>query len=448
MNLKKLLLSKKPKYIKLAEDLDFFALFKKVDQATTHCFLLESLGEDGSLARYSIVGFEPDHIIKGKNHTLTIDNTDFVVENPYDALRVIIPQDALSRNYAGGLVGYLGYDAVMFFEPTLSLKRHPFFEQFIFGVYTDGIIFDKVTGEVFYFYYDTNRIAKVKNLVKNTYKETNVKISKIIDSMQKNEHQKIVQQVKNEILAGNTFQCEIGIKTEFEVEGDTFLLYERLRKINPSPFMYYVKFGDKKIIGASPELLFGMRNKEMSTFPLAGTTKRGNTSEEDQYLVRQLLHNKKEIAEHTMLVDLHRNDLGRVAKFGSVKVRNLMDIKRFSHVQHISSEIVGLIRSDEDMFTALSTNFPAGTLTGAPKIESMKIIEKLEKNPRGPYGGAIGHFGFNGDCTFAIPIRTFFISGTYGFTQAASGIVHDSVAEDEYNEIQRKLAAMKEVLLQ
>src|SRR6056300_1340620 len=184
----------------------------------------------------------------------------------------------------------------------------------------------------------------------------------------------------------------------------------------------------------------------METFPLAGTTKRGADSVEDQQLARALLNDPKEIAEHNMIVDLHRNDIGRVARFGTVKVRNLMDIKRFSHVQHISSEIVGIIHEDHDMFSALASNFPAGTLTGAPKIEAMTIINEIEDEGRGPYGGAIGQFSFNGDCTFAIPIRSIFIKGNKAYAQTCGGNVYDSDPEKEYLEIERKLAAMKTVL--
>ena len=230
------------------------------------------------------------------------------------------------------------------------------------------------------------------------------------------------------------------------MNGDTTKIYEKLRIVNPSPHMYYLKFKDQKIIGASPELLFRLKNGEMETYPLAGTTKRGENSREDTQLARELLNDPKEIAEHNMLVDLHRNDIGKVAKFGTVKVRNLMDIKRYSHVQHISSEIVGIIDDKNDMFSALASNFPAGTLTGAPKIEAMKIINEIETSGRGPYGGAIGQFGFNGDCTFAIPIRSIFIKGKNGFIQTCGGIVHDSIPENELLEIERKLAAMKSVL--
>ncbi|HBH46963.1 MAG TPA: anthranilate synthase component I, partial [Candidatus Jacksonbacteria bacterium] len=249
-----------------------------------------------------------------------------------------------------------------------------------------------------------------------------------------------------EIRAGNTFQCVIGFKTEYQIQGEPLKIYERLRKINPSPHMYFLKFGAKKIIGASPELLFRVRERELETFPLAGTAARGKTAAEDQKLARELLNNPKEIAEHNMLVDLHRNDLGRVSRFGTVKVRRLCDIKRFSHVQHISSEITGIMAPGEDMFSALASNFPAGTLTGAPKIESIKIIDRLEPDGRGPYGGALGHFGWNGDATFAIPIRSLFIDGDYAFMQNGSGIVYDSTAENEYQEIKRKGEAIEKIM--
>jgi anthranilate synthase component 1 len=266
------------------------------------------------------------------------------------------------------------------------------------------------------------------------------------ETMTQAEHAAAVMKVKQDIIDGKIFQCEVGFKKRFCLEGDSINLYEQLREVNPSPQMYYVKFGEQKLIGASPELLFRLRQGEMETFPLAGTTKRGANAVEDTQYARALLNDPKEIAEHNMIVDLHRNDIGRVARFGTVKVRSLMDIKRFSHVQHISSEIVGIISEDHDMFSALASNFPAGTLTGAPKIEAMKIIDDLESDGRGPYGGAVGHFSFNGDCTFAIPIRTVFANGENAYVQTCGGNVYDSNPEDEYEEIRRKFAGTKKVL--
>ena len=442
----KIKISQKPTYIKLAEGMNFYELFKKVEQQFNTCFIFESLGEEGKFARYSIIGFEPQHIISARSNNLFIDDKSYHTKNPYLSLRKIMPNKTISRNYSGGLIGYLSYEAVNYFEPALNLKVNPLFDQFLFGVYTDGIILDKLTNEIIYFYYEKNRSNLTKKLIQSRTKNTPVKIKFLGDSLNKNSHAKVVKSVKEEIKAGNVFQCEVGFKSEFEVYGNTLKIYEKLRQINPSPFMYYLKFGKIKIIGASPELLFGLRDGEMATCPLAGTIKRGRTEAEDQKLARMLLSDPKEKAEHNMLVDLHRNDLGRVAQFGTVKVRNLMSIKKFSHVQHISSEIVGIIKNNEDMFSSLAANLPTGTLTGAPKIEAMKIIDRNESSARGPYGGAVGHFGFNGDCTFAIAIRSLFISGEYAFTQTSGGIVYDSKSDKEYDEIQRKLQDIREVL--
>ncbi len=462
MKLPKITIGQKPTYIKFAKDVDFYQLFEKIERQFSTCFILESLGEEGHLSRYSIIGFDPKHIIRARGKTLFVDDKAYEVENPYFALREMMPDKTIARSYAGGLIGYLGYDAVNYFEPALQIKEHFLFDQFMFGVYTDGLILDKMTDEIIYFYYDENRLEKVRDIMKLEVqpfdflrlrsgqvaqgKRSKFKVIFLTDTMTKKKHGELVRKAKKEIAAGNTFQCQIGFASEFTTRGNPMTIYDRLRRINPSPFMYYLKFGQKKIIGASPELLFRLQNGEMATFPLAGTIKRGKNEAEDKQLARKILSDEKEIAEHNMLVDLHRNDLGRVARFGTVKVRSLMDIKRFSHVQHISSEIVSIIRQDKDMFDALAANFPTGTLSGAPKIESMKIIDRLEKRPRGPYGGGVGHFGFNGDCTFAIAIRSLFMSGDYAYTQASGGIVYDSKADNEYEEVQNKLAAVKEAL--
>ena len=452
--LPKIQLPGKPTYLKLAEDVDFFGLFARIEQEYEQCFLLESLGEESYISRNHIIGFDPTSTISAVDrHTLAITNnrngqTDtFPSENPYYDLRKIVPQNIISRRYAGGLVGYLGYDAINFFEPTLDIQTSDDFEPFKFGVYLDGLVLDKMTGEVFYYYYEENRFNEVQQLLaKPPAKFGEARVTSLGDTMSREQHADAVDKVKEDICAGLIFQCEVGFKSRYQIDGDTLPIYQKLREVNPSPHMYYMKFGDQKIIGASPELLFRLRNGEMETFPLAGTINRGKTPQEDTQLARTLLNDPKEIAEHNMLVDLHRNDIGRVAKFGTVKVRSLMDIKRYSHVQHISSEIVGIMSDDEDMFSAVAANFPAGTLTGAPKIEAIKIINDMEVDGRGPYGGALGQFCFNGDCTFAIPIRTVFIRGNQGYAQTSGGNVYDSNAADEYREIERKLSAMRNVL--
>ena len=444
--LPKIKIGKKPNYIKFGENLDFYALFEKIEQEFETCFIFESLGDEEKFSRYSIIEFDPEQIISAKGNNLVINGKNYTVKNPYYALREIMPEKTIARSYSGGLIGYLSYDAINYMEPSVNVKVHPLFDQFMFGVYTDGLIFDKLTDELFYFYYNANRIEKIRKLINKQVKKRSLSIEFIKDGLTKNEHENIVGKVKEQIISGNTFQCEVGFKSEYEIKGNALKIYENLRKINPSPFMYYVKFFDKKIIGASPELLFSLRDDEMTTKPLAGTIKRGRNDVEDRQLACQLLNDPKERAEHSMLVDMQRNDLGRVAQFGTVRVRDLMSIKKFSHVQHISSEITGFIRSSEDMFSGLAANFPMGTVCGTPKIETIKIIDKNEVEARGPYGGGVGQFGFNGDCTFALALRTLFISGSYAYTQTSGGIVYDSVAKKEYDEIIRKLAAMKKAL--
>jgi len=448
----KIELPRKPQYVKMAADIDFFQLFKKIEKRFDNCVMLESLGEESYISRHSIIGFDPEQILWADEGYLHIEDRQgnresYASENPYYLLREIVPQNIISRKYAGGLTGYIGYDCMNYFEPSLNLQHSEMFDIFRFGVFKDGLILDKMTGEVFYFYYTDSRIELVDEILAADCPANGpLKIYNLGDTMSQQDHADAVMKVKQDIIEGKIFQTEVGFKKRFRLEGDTINIYEQLREVNPSPQMYYVKFGEQKLIGASPELLFRLRQGEMETFPLAGTTKRGADAVEDQQLARALLNDPKEIAEHNMIVDLHRNDIGRVARFGTVKVRNLMDIKRFSHVQHISSEIVGIISDEHDMFSALASNFPAGTLTGAPKIEAMTIIDELEADGRGPYGGAVGHFSFNGDCTFAIPIRTVFANGEQAYVQTCGGNVYDSNAEDEYEEIRRKFAGTKKVL--
>lgn len=445
-------LPRKPHYVTLAADIDFFGLFRKIEQRFDNCFMLESLGEESHISRHSIIGFDPEQVLWARDGALHVQQRDgevarYASDNPYYLLREIVPQNIISRKYAGGLTGYIGYDCMNYFEPTLKLQHSELFDVFRFGVFKDGLILDKMTGEVIYFYYTDSRMALIESILAEPPAESGpLTVTPLGETMTREEHAAAVMKVKQDIIDGKVFQCEVGFKKRFRLQGDTINLYEQLREVNPSPQMYYVKFGEQKLIGASPELLFRLRQGEMETFPLAGTTRRGRDEIEDTQLARALLNDPKEIAEHNMIVDLHRNDIGRVARFGTVKVRSLMDIKRFSHVQHISSEIVGIISEDHDMFSALASNFPAGTLTGAPKIEAMKIIDELESDGRGPYGGAVGHFSFNGDCTFAIPIRTVFANGENAYVQTCGGNVYDSNPEDEYEEIRRKFAGTKKVL--
>ncbi len=439
----KIQLPRKPQYQALSFQESFSELFRRIEAKYDTAFLLESLGDETYDSRYSVTGFSPRHIFRAVQDKLYLDDKEIPTSNPYLTLREYIPQDVLSRHYAGGLVGYLGYDASNYFESALQLSWHPDFPAFEFGFYDDGIIYDKMTGDKTYFYYDRNRLSDIQALLAEPMPaEPAVTVRYLGDSRNREEHKSMVSEALEEILSGNTFQCQIGFTRNYEIHGNPLALYQNLRKVNPSPHMYYVKSGKRVILGSSPELLFRLRSGEMETYPLAGTIHRGETHAEDLALARKLLNDPKEIAEHNMLIDLHRNDIGRVARFGTVKVRRAFDLKKFSHVQHISSEVVGIIDPRFDMFDGVLSSFPAGTLSGAPKIESMKIIERIEKSPRGPYGGAIGHFGVNGDSTFAIPIRTLFIHGNKAFSRASGGVVYNSTPDGEYNEIQNKMAAV------
>lgn len=449
MKIPKIQLGRKPIYRKLTTEVDFLSLFRLIERSVENCFFLESLEKDTNNARYSILGFMPECLVSANDNSLTVGNDTYTVPNPYWSLRDLMPPTTLSRDYAGGLVGFLSYESMNYMEESLKLPVDPRFPQFQFGVYKDGLVLDKITGETYYFYYENSRLEQVEEWIYSSdlpVEQYSLHVKKHGYSMSEKDHEINVKSILEEIRAGNTFQCQLGFKTEYEITGDPMLLYLKLREVNPSPHMYYIKFGKVCLIGASPELLFRLHNGEMETFPLAGSIRRGGTDTEDTLYARTLLRDPKEIAEHNMLVDLHRNDLGKVAQFGTVKVRKLMDIKKFSHIQHISSEVTGILRNGEDMFSGLASSFPAGTLSGAPKIESMKIIRSTEKNPRGIYGGAVGHFGFNGNCTFAIPIRSLFISGNYAYSQASGGVVYDSTPENEYDEIRRKSAAIEKVM--
>lgn len=447
MNLPPIIISSKAHYISFAEDINIFDLFKKIRARYPTCFLAESLGAHGATDRYSLIGFAPKNIIRAKGHTLFVDDTPYEVANPYEALRAMMPQNCIARRYAGGLFGYLSYEALNYLEPSVKVKIHPRFDQFLFGVYTDGLVHDTQTNQTWYFYYDENRCETLQKLLAEPLPATKLPtVTFVGDTLNQTEHQKIVENIKNEIICGNTFQCEAGFKSEYKINGPAIEIYSQLRSVNPSPYMYYFQHNDLTILGASPELLLRVTNKFIETAPLAGTIRRGQILAEDKLLARKLLNDPKEVAEHVMLVDMHRNDIGRVAKIGSVKVAKLMDIKQLSHVMHMESVITGILQNNCDMFDALKSLLPGGVLSGAPKIESIKIIDRNEPEARGPYGGAIGSFGFNGDATFAIPIRSLYIKGNYAYTQTSSGIVYDSEPDKEYQEIQNKLAAMRAVL--
>jgi anthranilate synthase component 1 len=264
----------------------------------------------------------------------------------------------------------------------------------------------------------------------------------VVPGISQRSFEQAVKSVKEHIVAGDIFQAVISRRLDFPVNSDPFAIYTALREINPSPYMYYLDFGDEKVIGASPEMLVRVEKRRVTTVPIAGTRPRGRTKAEEDKLAKDLLLDKKELAEHTMLVDLARNDLGRVCRFGSVTVSEFMGIEKFSHVQHIVSTVNGMLRDNLDCYDAFKSCFPAGTVSGAPKIRAMQIIDEQEPGTRGLYAGAVGYIGFDRNLDFAIAIRTIQVRKDRAYVQVGAGIVADSVPENEWKETESKAAAM------
>ena len=260
--------------------------------------------------------------------------------------------------------------------------------------------------------------------------------------MNKEKFEEIVNKAKEYVYNGDVFQVVLSRRFSFEGKGDYLKVYEKLRKLNPSPYMFHLKMNNNTIIGSSPEMLLRVTGKDIETFPIAGTRKITDDEEKNEKLKDELQNDEKELAEHTMLVDLGRNDIGRVCDYGTVKVKELMEIKRFSHVQHMVTHVVGKLNEKNDMYDAFKAVFPAGTVSGAPKVRAMEVIQELEPTQRGTYAGAVGYFSFNGCCDFAIAIRSIFSENNIGFVQAGAGIVFDSIAENELKETEHKANAM------
>ena len=424
-----------------------FQIYNKISRNYSHSFLFESLSGPEVLAETSVMGFDPKIILKGysnkveiitKDKTQTIQTTD-----PFAELKKLLGKyDDQRYRYLGGAVGVVNYDAVRLVEDIDDANEtsEPLME---FGIYDDGIIYDNVHKKLFYFYHDENRFDK---LIMNEDTFGNFKSSEVIPNMNKDKFSNIVNKAKKYIHDGDIFQVVLSRKFAFDVTGDNLTLYKTLRKLNPSPYMYHLKQDTKTIIGASPEMLVRITDDKVETFPIAGTRKVTDNEEKNQQLADELIHDEKELAEHTMLVDLGRNDIGRVCKYGTVHPESLMQIKQFSHVQHIVSHVVGNLAPENDMFDAFQAVFPAGTVSGAPKVRAMQIINDLETETRGPYAGAVGYFSYNGCCDFAIAIRSIFIENNKGFVQSGAGIVSDSVAENEFKETEHKAGAMLQAL--
>jgi len=425
-----------------------FQIYNKISRNYSTSFLFESLTGPEILAETSVMGFDPKTIIKGYSDRVEIIRRDQDVQtiqtdDPYNELKKLLKKsDNQEYRYLGGAVGRINYDAIRLVEaiPNEHDAPEPLME---FGIYDDGILYDNLHKKLFYFYNDENRFNefKISDGVFGGFNATET-----VPNMAEESFSSIVNKAKQYIHDGDVFQVVLSRKFAFGVSGDNLALYKTLRSLNPSPYMYHLKQSNKEIIGASPEMLIRITNDRVETFPIAGTRKITDDEDKNKKLADELLHDEKELAEHTMLVDLGRNDIGKVCKYGTVRPESLMKIKRFSHVQHIVTHVVGNLASGKDMFDAFQAVFPAGTVSGAPKVRAMEIIDELEPEARGPYAGAVGYFSYNGCCDFAIAIRSIFIDGNKGFVQSGAGIVSDSIAENEFKETEHKAGAMLQAL--
>ena len=434
-------------------------------------FLLESVEGGEKWARYSFLGARPARIIKGCGNTVQVIEGDhlnqvFETDNPMALIKKEIADyrpvevKGLPR-FFGGLVGYIGYDMVKFFEPVRQREKTGLGLPDFFFMLTDTIlIFDSLE----------QKIKVVSNAHINSkdvdaiYREAEKKINEIISrlrgplvtaesrhmnsveevksNMPKDEFLKGVEKAKEYVMSGDIVQVVLSQRFERNTTVDPFNIYRSLRVINPSPYMYYLDIGEAKIVGSSPEILVRVENEKIVLRPIAGTRKRGTTEPLDKDLEEELKSDPKEIAEHVMLVDLGRNDVGRVAKTGSVKVTELMKVERYSHVMHLVSNVEGDLKEGLDAFDVLASCFPAGTVSGAPKVRAMEIIEEIEPDRRGAYAGSVGYLSYSGNMDTCITIRTLIIKDDKVYVQAGAGIVADSEPEKEYMETINKAQGM------
>lgn len=487
--------------------LQVYAVLKSYD-SSGYSYLLESVEKEERHARFSFVGSNPLGVVTVKNRELRIDffantslidvvrmNIEQVCEklacsnntivghvaegyDVFDALRAAIsvgsPVCVEDINFdrqvfTGGAIGFVAYDAAY----DSHLDQQPFDSktpdaQFVLA--TKTLLFDHLTERTYLVFTEymgeDSDLERVYGNVEDGVREAEDLLERGAsgsDSVSereesddprvvgctndKNRFEQVVRRAKQHIVDGDILQVVLSRRYEVETQKSAYDLYRQLRNVNPSPYMYLFEFGDMSILGASPEVLLSVRNRRVITNPIAGTCLRGATPEEDETFAKEMLLSEKERAEHVMLVDLGRNDVRAVCKPGSVAVEDFMSVLKYSHVQHIESTVTGVLREDCDAFDATRAIFPAGTLTGAPKIRAMEIIHELEGTPRGIYGGGVGYYCFNGDGDFAIVIRTMIKKGKKVYVQAGAGIVADSDPEYEYNETERKMAAMMKSVL-
>jgi len=448
----------------------------------TDTYLLESSEGGEKIARYSFIGFNPIAKIIGKEGVIVLKTENKAIKTleipkiqPLEGIRAIMSQFILKNQslarFFGGLVGYISYDMIRNYinlgGNSVDILNEPDCEFIIAG---NNLIFDHITGKTYLVSHTFSREGECVNK-KEALEELNKTAERLLNGIPKakdrevkalcqhnlstfssnlkqSEYEENVLKAKEYIKAGDIFQVVLSQRLQIPFKGDITKVYKTLKRINPSPYMYCLDYGERKIVGSSPEMLVQVEGRTVVTYPIAGTRSRGKTPEEDLRLEKDMLTDAKERAEHVMLVDLGRNDVGRVAEYGSVKVTKFMEVEKYSHVQHMVSEVTGRLRAGMDVFDAFKSIFPAGTVSGAPKVRAMEIIEELEKTRRGIYAGAVGYFSFNHNMDMAISIRTIIFEKDTAYIQAGAGIVADSNPAAEYQESLNKanglLKALKE----
>ena len=430
-------------------------VFSKLVDEYSYIYLLESVEGPRNLAEFSFISFNPKKMITVKNGETDIlegkARTVIKTNDPLETVKKAIAPRRVSHRFrlVGGAVGYISYDAVRYWEnlpnDTIDDLKLPDLEM---GIYDDGILIDHTSQRGYYYYLNENRFHEVKKHLEKPLieKDDDLRFSEPQLNVSKEDFEKAVRKAKRYIFDGDIFQTVLSKRYEFNFTGSLVNFYKVLRRINPSPYMYFLKYGDRQVVGSSPEMLVRVEKGIIETYPIAGTRPKVEDPKRNSALAQELLSDPKERAEHIMLVDLARNDIGRVSEYGSVTVPELMTVHQYSHVQHIVSKVTGYLSPNYDCFDCLKVMLPAGTVSGAPKVRAMEIIEELEPNKRGIYAGAVGYFSYNNNADFAIAIRTLVAEADRAYIQAGGGIVADSDPEREWFETEHKTEALMKAL--
>ncbi|MFP4196406.1 MAG: anthranilate synthase component I family protein [Methanomassiliicoccales archaeon] len=419
------------------------------DRFPGECFLLESTEGPKKAARYSFIGANPLMTFRSSGDQVELNGQRFRSPDPYSFLEGLFSSIGCGETglapFSGGMVGYLGFNTVRYFED-LHIPVDQEFPEMYFVLPEHLVCVDHLGRRTFLISH--GKVGELQEALRSAGEVDTepLRIGEGRANIGEDRYTSMVQEAKENILDGEIFQVVLSRRMDFRVDGDPLRMYRALRSLNPSPYLFFLDFQEMELLGSSPEMLCRLEGKELTTRPLAGTRPRSPDPEEDEKLKLHMLLDEKERAEHLMLVDLHRNDMGRVSRPGSVKVTELMGVEKYSHVQHLVSNIRSDLAPGFDAFDALRSCFPAGTVSGAPKIRAMEIINRLEGCSRGPYAGAVGYFDFSGSMDFGITIRSIVASKGRARVQAGAGVVADSVPSNEFRETEHKMGAMLQAL--